>query len=152
MHGKEENHGTRRTQKRMPRRAFMEISGATALLAGGDLLTRVGRAYPEQPGKKIRMGVVGGGFGASFHWHEHPNCVVTGVTDLRADRRERLRTHYQCDNVYDSLEEMIPKARDIDAVAVFSGATDHAKHVRMCMENGWHVVSACPACRRQQPA
>ena len=35
------------------------------------------------------MGVVGGGFGSSFQWHEHPNCIVTGVTDLRADRREQ---------------------------------------------------------------
>ena len=128
------------------RRTFLELSAATSLAIGGDLLTHVGRAYPAESAKTIRMGVVGGGFGASFHWHEHPNCVVTGVTDLRADRRERLKQRYQCDNVYDSLEEMIPKARDIDAVAVFSGAPDHAKHVRMCMERGWHVVSAVPAC------
>ena len=126
------------------RRAFLELAGATTLGAG--LLTRVGRAYPGESSKTIRMGVVGGGFGASFHWHEHPNCVVTGVTDLRPDRRERLKEHYRCDNVYDSLEIMIREAQDVDAVAVFSGATDHAKHVRMCMERGWHVVSAVPAC------
>jgi predicted dehydrogenase len=92
------------------------------------------------------MGVVGGGFGATFHWHQHPHCVITGVTDLYPQRRERLKNHYGCDAVYDSLEEMIRQARDIDAVAVFSGATDHAKHVKMCMERGWHVVSAVPAC------
>ena len=128
------------------RRSFLELAGATGLAIGGDLLTRAGQAYPAESGKTIRMGVVGGGFGASFHWHEHPDCVITGVTDLRADRRERLRERYRCDNVYDSLEIMIQKAKDIDAVAVFSGAPDHARHVRMCMENGWHVVSACPAC------
>jgi predicted dehydrogenase len=122
------------------------LAGAAGLTLGGALLTRAGRAYPAETGKTLRMGVVGGGFGSTFHWHEHPNCVVTGVTDLRADRRERLTKRYRCDNVYDSLEIMIRKARDIDAVAVFSGATDHAKHVQMCMENGWDVVSACPAC------
>ena len=132
----------------LSRRSFLELSGSAVAAT----LTHVGRAYPAETGKTIRMGVVGGGFGASFHWHEHPNCVVTGVTDLRADRRERLRKHYKCDAVYDSLEIMIKRAKDIDAVAVFSGATDHAKHVKMCMENGWHVVSACPACTRLEDA
>jgi len=128
------------------RRSFMELSGTTALLAGGSLLTQVGRAYPGESNKRIRMGVVGGGFGAGFWWHEHPNCVVTGVTDLYPQRRERLSKRYRCENVYDSLETMIKRAKDIDAVAVFSGAPDHPKHVKMCMERGWHVVSAVPAC------
>jgi predicted dehydrogenase len=132
---------------RCSRRSFLEVSGAAAaLIASGDLLIRAGRAYPQGTGQTIRMGVVGGGFGATFHWHEHPNCVITGVTDLYPERRERLKNHYRCDVVYDSLEEMIQQARDIDAVAIFSGATDHAKHVKMCMERGWHVVSAVPTC------
>ena len=50
--------------------------------------------------RKVRIGVVGGGFGTAFQWHQHPNCVVTGVTDLRADRRETLRNVYKCDQVY----------------------------------------------------
>jgi predicted dehydrogenase len=41
---------------------------------------------------------------------------------------------------------MLKQAKDVDAVAVFSGAPDHAKHVKWCMERGWHVVSAVPAC------
>jgi len=134
------------------RRSFLELSGSTALAASAGTLMNVGRAYPAGASKKVRMAVVGGGFGATFHWHEHPNCVITGVTDLRADRRERLRKHYKCDAAYDSLEIMIKQAKDVDAVAVFSGATDHAKHVRMCMENGWNVVSACPACTRLEDA
>jgi predicted dehydrogenase len=128
------------------RRRFLEFSGATALLTTGGILTQAGRAWPAESTRKIRMGVVGGGFGAGFWWHEHPHCVVTGVTDLREDRRKRLRDRYRCDAVYDSLEIMVQKADDIDAVAVFSGAPDHAKHVKMCMERGWHVVSAVPAC------
>ncbi len=128
------------------RRVFLEFAGSTVLTAGSILLTQAGRAYPAETRKKIRIGVVGGNFGATFWWHEHPNCEVTGVTDLRPERRERLRERYHCDNVYDSLEIMVRKARNIDAVAIFSGAVDHAKHVKMCMERGWHVVSAVPAC------
>ena len=129
----------------VPRRQFFEVTGGLSVSA---LLASAGQAFPQNKdsSQKIRMGVVGGGFGSSFQWQEHPHCVVTGVTDLRPDRRDRLRQTYHCDAVYDSLEIMIEKAQDIDAVAVFSGALDHVKHTRMCMERGWHVISAVPAC------
>jgi predicted dehydrogenase len=148
----EEKRSVEKGNESIPRREFLRISGTTAFLSTGVLLADAGRAWPEATGKTIRMAVVGGGFGRTFHWHEHPNCVITAVTDLRADRREKLRESYKCDNVYDSLEEMIIKEKNIDAVAVFSGATDHAKHVKMCMERGWHVVSAVPACTSLEEA
>ena len=134
------------------RRMFLAATGGAALAVGSPVLTRVGKAYPAESGGKVRMAVVGGGFGAGFWWHEHPDCTVTGVTDLRADRRKRLKERYRCDTVYDSLEIMVEEADDIDAVAVFSGAPDHAKHVKMCMDRGWHVVSAVPACTSLEEA
>ena len=104
---------------------------------------------------KVRLAVVGGGFGATFWWHEHPNCQVTAVTDLREDRRHRLMARYSCKNVFDSLEIMLDKAADdFDAVAVFSGAPRHVDHVVTCMEAGKHACCAVPAavtldeCRR----
>lgn len=138
----------------LSRRTFLDltVTGAAALAAGGTLLTQAGRAFPAENQKKIRMAVVGGGFGASFHWHEHPNCVVTAVTDLYPQRRDALRKHYRCDNVYDSLEVLLQKEQNIDAVAVFSGAMDHAKHVKMCLERGLHVVSAVPVCTSLEDA
>jgi len=91
------------------------------------------------------MAVLGGGFGSTFHWHEHPDCEVTAVTDLTEDRREQLVKQYGCKNVFTSLEEMLEKASDsFDAIAVFSGASSHARHAIMCMDAGKHVVSACP--------
>jgi hypothetical protein len=84
---------------RLSRRSFIKVYGSSALLAGNELVTHAGKAYPENTKRMIRMGVVGGGFGASFYWHEHPNCQVTAVTDLRVDRRERLTKVYQCDKV-----------------------------------------------------
>ena len=94
--------------------------------------------------KKIRMGVVGGGFGASFAWHQHPNCVVEAVSDLNADQRTRLMDHYACDKSYESLEKLVEDP-DIDAVAVFTGAPDHVKHSVTALRAGKHVVSAVPA-------
>src|SRR5262245_17159675 len=111
------------------RRDFLLGTGAAALASA---IPAVGASAPDSS-KTIRLGVVGGGFGATFQFHEHPNCVVTAVTDLRPERRERLKQHYKCDNVFDSLEEMLPKA-PIDALAVYSGALDHYKHVEMAMQ------------------
>lgn len=133
------------TKTRVDRRSFLADAGRTGLLGLG-ALWYAGRAYPQETGKKIRMAVVGGGFGAQFQWHEHPNCEVTAVTDLREERRKILRDTYHCDNVYDSLEDMLKTEKNVDAVAVFTEATNHAKHTKWCMENGWHVVSAVPAC------
>jgi predicted dehydrogenase len=140
-------------QREPSRRDFLRVaSGIGAAVFTGDLLTQAGRAYPANSSKKIRLAVVGGGFGASFYWHQHPNCVVTGVTDLYPQRRKVLKKRYKCDKVYDSLEIMVKEAKDIDAVAVFSGGPDHVKHAKMCMERGWHVVSAVPACASLEQA
>ena len=108
---------------------------------------QAGRPAPGDLAKKVRIAVLGGGFGANFQWHEHPNCEVVAATDLYQPRRQRLRDTYRCDSVYNSFEEMLrTRANDIDAVAVFSGAPDHVKHGLMCFERGLHVISAVPAC------
>ncbi len=133
-------------EPKVSRRMFLELSGRGSALAAAAWLMPTGRAYGETSGKTIRMAVVGGGFGSTFWWHEHPNCRVTAVTDLYPARRETLKNRFSCDAVYESLEDMLREAKDVDAVAVFSGAPDHARHVRMCMERGWHTVSAVPTC------
>ncbi len=95
--------------------------------------------------RKIRMGILGGGFGTAFAWHLDPGCIVEAVCDAREDRRNALMQTYHCEKSYASLEEMLDD-RLIDAVAVFSGAPDHSKHSVLCMEAGKHVISAVPAC------
>jgi len=123
------------------RREFLAVSGAGPAVPGA---WQVGRPAP-QSGRKIRIAVVGGGFGREFPWHEHPNCTVAAVSDLRPDRRKGLAERFRCDTVYDSLEEMLLRARNLDAVAIFTGAPDHARHVELCMKRGLHVISAVPA-------
>ena len=125
------------------RRRFLGSAGigAAALAAAA----RPARAALADASRRIRIGVVGGGFGRQFYWHEHPNCIVGAVTDLRPDRRQALRETYRCDTAYPSLEAMLREHRGLDAVAVFSGAPSHCRHAEMCMERGLHVISAVPA-------
>jgi predicted dehydrogenase len=126
------------------RRDFLQGAGLVAGMTGV-----AGRGLPawQESGKKVRIAVIGGGFGCSFQWHEHPNCEVVAATDLYPSRRAKLQETYGCKDVYNSLEEMLKlRSKDLDAVAVFSGAPDHVKHALMCFDHGLHVISAVPAC------
>ena len=73
---------------RTTRRELLGRAGRT-VLAGKILAGAIG-VHAAQSGRKVRMGVVGGGFGASFYWHQHPDCIVHAVSDLRDDRRKKL--------------------------------------------------------------
>jgi len=101
-------------------------------------------AVADTAPRKVRMGVVGGGFGTDFQWHEHPDCVVTAVSDLREDRRQRLMQVYGCAKSYPSLEELV-KDPAIDAVAIFTDGPLHVQHVVEAMQHGKHAISAVPA-------
>ena len=123
------------------RRQFLGWSGALAATAA----KRPGKSAPADSSRQVRIGVVGGGFGRQFYWHEHPNCIVDAVTDLRSDRRQALQETYRCETAYPSLEAMLREHQGLDAVAVFSGAPSHFRHAEMCMNRGLHVISAVPA-------
>src|SRR5438105_12920850 len=75
--------------------------------------------------KKVKIGVVGGGFGSSFQWHLHPNCNVAAVCDLRPDRLQRLSEVYRCNSTYRNFREFL-KHPGLEAVAVFTPAPLHA--------------------------
>ncbi|MBI1390324.1 MAG: twin-arginine translocation signal domain-containing protein [bacterium] len=123
------------------RRGFLKTGSMAAALSAVSLTPRPVDSAP----KAIHIGVAGGGFGCSFQWHEHPDCVVEAVSDLRPERRERLMKTYSCSKAYHSLEEMV-KDPAVDAVAIFTGAPDHVRHVELAMKHGKHVISAVPAC------
>lgn len=117
----------------------------TALMGGAAILApRLFGETPAPSGPRIRLGVAGGNFGASFFWNEHPNCIVAAVTDLLPERRERLMKVYGCSQSYPSLEEMV-KDKSLDAIAVFTDGTLHYQHAVLCLRHGKHVISAVPA-------
>ena len=128
------------------RREFLETGSKTALGAAIGLAAWAPRAaaMEEPSGKKVRVGVVGGGFGAAFQWHLDPNCIVEAVSDLRPGRRSHLMRVYKCRKAYESLEKLILDD-EIDAVAVFTGAPDHVRHSVAVMNTGKHCQCAVPA-------
>ena len=73
-------------------------------------------AAPE-PAKKVRVGIVGGGFGSTFQWHLHPECKVEAVCDIRPDRLQRLSEVYRCGNTFADFRAML-KHPALDAVGI----------------------------------
>lgn len=124
----------------LTRRNFVAALGAANLATG--------LAQPFQPApesnKIIRIGIVGGNFGATWQWHLHPNCKVVAVCDLRDDRLRRLSEVYKCDNKYKSYTEML-KHPGLDAVGIFTPAPLHVWMATEAMKRGKHVISAVPA-------
>jgi predicted dehydrogenase len=100
---------------------------------------------PEQlpQGKKLRIGVVGGGFGRSFPWHLHSHCTVAAVADLRTDRRDLLKQTFKCDNAYGDFHEFLSN-KNIDAVAIYTEADNHAQHCIDVMKAGKKVMTVIP--------
>jgi predicted dehydrogenase len=101
-------------------------------------------SFPQSAPARIRIGIVGGNFGRSFYFHEHPDCVVEAVSDLRPERRDALMETYRCPKSYESLEKLTLD-RNVDAVAIFTPAPDHVRHVVATLKSGKHALSAVPA-------
>ena len=115
-----------------------ELNDATRLSEAPD---------PVEPPKqidKVRIGIVGGDFGASFQWHLDPDCEVVAVCDLRDETLAALKAAYQCDTGYHSFAELLAHP-GLNAVAVFTPAPLHASMAIEAMQAGKHVISAVPA-------
>jgi predicted dehydrogenase len=133
-------------QSKISRRGFLTgAAGAAVSLSviSKTIAQSTTKKYPKSD-KLMRIGIVGGGFGSEFQWHEHPNCKVTAVCELRDDRMKTLMETYGCDKTYKAYSEML-KDENVDAVAVFTPAPVHAKMSVEAMEAGKHVISAVPA-------
>jgi len=122
------------------RRTVVRLGAASVATAALGPRFSFARSAP----RRVRIGVVGGNFGRAFYFHEHPDCVVEAVSDLRPERRKGLEETYRCPKSYRSLEELILD-REIDAVAIFTPAPDHVRHVVTALKAGKHALCAVPA-------
>ena len=107
-----------------------EFIGTLAGAAAGLGAASAGQAKPAEDfpksDKVLRIGIIGGRFGLSFQWHEHPNCKVSAVCDLLADRRQALQETYRCSTAYTDWRELV-RDPQVDAVGVFTPAPLHVE-------------------------
>jgi predicted dehydrogenase len=97
--------------------------------------------------RKIRVGIAGYGvcgFGAAFHFQDHPNVTVAAVADLDPDKRAGLAKACRCETTYASCEELIGDD-SLEAIFVATDAPTHARLAIAALKAGKHVASAVPA-------
>jgi predicted dehydrogenase len=129
----------------LTRRQFViKSAGALAVAAAPIALSGLVHAQSGASARKLRIGIVGGRFGLGFQFHEHPDCIVEAVSDLRPERLERLQKTYRCAKAYRSLEELVKDAK-VEAVFLATPVPDHVRHVLLCLAAGKHVLCAVPA-------
>src|ERR1043166_8498922 len=96
--------------------------------------------------KKIRVGIVGLGFGAEFIpiYQRHPNAEMYAI--CRRDKKEldACGDKFGIKTRYASYEEML-KDPNIDAVHINSPIADHAPQSIAALKAGKHVASTVPA-------
>jgi predicted dehydrogenase len=118
----------------LTRRALVLGTGSAALP----------KAAAPNAGDKVRIGVVGGRFGAEYQWRLDPDCAVAAVCDIRPDRVKRLAEVYRCPNTYRDFRSML-KHPGMNAIGVFTPAPLHVWMATEAMKAGKHVISAVPA-------
>jgi len=97
--------------------------------------------------RKIRVGIAGYGvcgFGAKFHFQDHPNVTVAAVADLDPEKRAGLAKACRCEKSYPSCEALIGDD-SLEAIFVATDAPSHARLAIAALEAGKHVASAVPA-------
>jgi len=130
-----------RPAKGLTRRSFLAQTGVAM---GAAALASPFHGIAQSSPRKIRIGIVGGRFGAGFQFHEHPDCIVEAVSDLRPERLATLKKAYKCDKGYESLEKLVLDKK-IEAVFLATPAPDHVRHTLLSLKAGKHVLSAVPA-------
>ena len=132
--------------KQSRRKFLLEVgAGAVALSTSPSLVGAETTPKGDRPApKRVRIGVVGGGFGAAFQWHLHPHCRVTAVCDVRPNRLQKLQRVYGCNNAFKEYREFL-KHPELDAVALFTPAPFHVEMGVEALNAGKHLISAVPA-------
>src|SRR5659263_544129 len=96
---------------------------------------------------KIKIGVVGLGFGEEFIpiYQKHPNCGSVAVCTRRPDKLAEIGSRYGISEVdrFTDYEEML-KRDDIDAIHVITPIPLHAEQTLMALEAGKHVACTVP--------
>ncbi|MBM3773873.1 MAG: Gfo/Idh/MocA family oxidoreductase, partial [Acidobacteria bacterium] len=131
---------TPNTSAGLTRRRLVQGFSAGTLAAGASGQQADGR----RGAAKVNIGIVGGGFGSSFQWHQDPDCAVAAVCDIRPDRLQRLSEVYRCGNTFKNFRELL-KHPGLNAVGVFTPAPLHVWMAIEAMKAGKHVISAVPA-------
>ena len=97
-------------------------------------------------GGKVRVGIVGLGFGAEFIpiYQRHPDAEMAAICRRDKTELDACGDRFGVEKRYTSFEEMIADP-DLDAVHINTPIADHAPQAIAALRAGKHVASTVPA-------
>lgn len=96
--------------------------------------------------KKIRVGIIGGGFGAKVHapiLKSHHGFEVVSLASVGRGRVNELKEETGIERVYDDWKEML-ETEDLDLVSIASAPLLHHEMVLKAFEHGLDVLCEKP--------
>src|SRR6476646_8752245 len=96
--------------------------------------------------KRIRVAIVGLGFGAEFIpiYQRHPNANMYAICQRTVEKLDQIGNAFGIEKRYTSFEELI-KDPKVDAVHINSPIHLHAAQSVAALRAGKHVASTVPA-------
>src|ERR1044071_1953566 len=96
-------------------------------------------------GKKVRVAMVGLGFGAEFIpiFQAHPDAEMYAICQRNSDSLKRCQSTFNVPKAYASFDDLI-KDPNVDAVHINSPIPDHAWMSIKALQAGKHVASTVP--------
>ena len=94
---------------------------------------------------KLRVAVVGLGFGAEFVpiYLDHPDVQAVSICDANPARLDKTAAHFTVKARYSDVDEVI-QSDEIDAVHLVSGIPDHARQAIAVLRSGKHCACTVP--------
>lgn len=101
--------------------------------------------YPD----KIRVAVVGLGFGAEFVpiYASHPDVQSVAVCDASPERLRKTAQRFGIKRLFEDVDEVV-QSDEIDAVHLVSGIPDHARQTVAVLKAGKHCACTVPMATR----
>lgn len=93
-----------------------------------------------------RVGIVGYGEMGRLHartWNGIPGAKIIAIADQIATRREAAAVQYGC-HAFETIEEMLHHAPDLDIVVVATQAPLHCLHTLLAIQKQHHVICEKP--------
>ncbi len=95
--------------------------------------------------KKIRIGIVGLGFGSEFIpiYQRHPDAVMHSICQRNPDKLKQVGDAFKIEKRFTKFEDML-KDPELDAVHINSPIPDHAPMPLAALKAGKHVSCTVP--------
>ena len=96
-------------------------------------------------GKKVKVGVVGLGFGAEFVplYQKHPDAECYAICQRNEENLKKVGDMFKVERRYTRFEDML-KDKNVDAIHVVTPISSHAPMTIAALQAGKHACSTVP--------